>query len=309
MVTRCGQVGMQGIGQRYHFISGLPRSGSTLLSSILKQNPRFTAGISDPLQMFVHSIIRDINSAVGMDSQVPISKRQDLLRDLFASYYKNQSPVCFNTNRAWCADTALLKQLFPNFKMIVCVRDVAWILNSFELLQRKNPLTIKALYHFQDLGTVHERCQMLMGETPGFAGHVLAPLLNLQQAMSSQEVDHLCFVEYDDLVHNPRSIMQQIYQFLEEPWFEHDFDNVADSYDEFDQQVRIQGLHEVKQSVKAEIKPKVLPAGLWTKYSSQSFWKDQSVQRLDLNWIVADKKPMTSSTITAQHMRPARRQL
>ena len=32
-----------------HFISGLPRSGSTLLSALLRQNPRFQAGMSGPL--------------------------------------------------------------------------------------------------------------------------------------------------------------------------------------------------------------------------------------------------------------------
>jgi hypothetical protein len=32
-----------------HFISGLPRSGSTLLAASLRQNPRFHAGISSPV--------------------------------------------------------------------------------------------------------------------------------------------------------------------------------------------------------------------------------------------------------------------
>ncbi len=32
--------------QQYYFISGLPRSGSTLLGAILNQNPRFKAGMS-----------------------------------------------------------------------------------------------------------------------------------------------------------------------------------------------------------------------------------------------------------------------
>jgi len=31
-----------------HFISGLPRSGSTLLAGILWQNPRFHAGMTGP---------------------------------------------------------------------------------------------------------------------------------------------------------------------------------------------------------------------------------------------------------------------
>jgi len=34
---------------KIHFISGLPRSGSTLLAALLRQNPRFQAGMSGPL--------------------------------------------------------------------------------------------------------------------------------------------------------------------------------------------------------------------------------------------------------------------
>ena len=34
---------------RLHFISGLPRSGSTLLAALLRQNPRFSAGMSSPV--------------------------------------------------------------------------------------------------------------------------------------------------------------------------------------------------------------------------------------------------------------------
>ena len=32
-----------------HFISGLPRSGSTLLSALLRQNPRFAAAMTSPV--------------------------------------------------------------------------------------------------------------------------------------------------------------------------------------------------------------------------------------------------------------------
>ena len=32
---------------KLHFISGLPRSGSTLLAGLLRQNPRFAAAIRD----------------------------------------------------------------------------------------------------------------------------------------------------------------------------------------------------------------------------------------------------------------------
>lgn len=273
------------MAKTYHFISGLPRSGSTLLSSILKQNPRFTSGISDPLSSYAHSIIRDTNTAVGMDAAVSIEKRREIIKDMFDSFYKNDREVCFNTNRGWTADTSLLKDLFPNFKMIVCLRDVPWILDSFEQLNAKNPYTIKPLYHHQELGNVHDRCRILMGETPNFGGYVHGPLINVQQSMFSNEIGHICYVEYDTLVQNPREVMQQIYQFLGESWYEHDFDNVEDSYDEFDVQAKIEGLHTVRRKVEYQDRRSILPGELWNRYSPMSFWKQNFDQRYKLNWI------------------------
>ena len=40
---------MNRMNKTFYFISGLPRSGSTLLSSILNQNPRFYSGPSSPV--------------------------------------------------------------------------------------------------------------------------------------------------------------------------------------------------------------------------------------------------------------------
>jgi sulfotransferase len=277
------------MSKTYHFISGLPRSGSTLLSSILKQNPRFTSGISDPIASYAHSIIRDTNTAVGMDAAVSIEKRREIIRDIFDSFYKNDREVCFNTNRGWTADTSLLKDLFPDFKMIVCLRDVPWILDSFEQLNAKNPYTIKPLYHHQELGNVHDRCKILMGEIPNFGGYVHGPLINVQQSMFSNEISHICYVEYDTLVQNPRETMQQIYQFLGEQWYEHDFDNVEDSYDEFDEQAKIAGLHTVRRKVQYQDRRSILPGELWDRYSPMSFWKQNFDQRYNLNWITSNR--------------------
>jgi hypothetical protein len=60
--------------RKYNFISGLPRSGTTLLSAILKQNPRFTAGISDVIQGYATAIIDSTNTSVGIDTTITIEK-------------------------------------------------------------------------------------------------------------------------------------------------------------------------------------------------------------------------------------------
>lgn len=270
--------------RKYNFISGLPRSGSTLLSSILKQNPRFTTGISDPLQMYAHSIITDTSLAAGMESTVNIDKRRQLIRGLFDNFYNDGNEVCFNTNRGWAADTALLADLFPNFKMIICLREIPWILDSFEVLNDKNPYTLKPLYHHQSLSSVQERCNMLMGGNPNFAGYVAGPLMNVQQSMFCNQRNQLLFLEYDTLVSDPYNSLQQIYEFLEEPWFEHDFNNVEDSYDEFDEQAKITGLHTIRKKVEYKERRTILPTEIWQNYTNSSFWVNNHIKK-ELNWV------------------------
>lgn len=288
------------MSKTYHFISGLPRSGSTLLSSILKQNPRFTTNISDPLILFASSIIRDTNNAVGMGISCPVEKRREIIKDLFDSYYKNDTEVCFNTNRGWSAETSLLKDIYPNFKMIVCLRDVPWILDSFEQLNAKNPYTIKPLYHHQELPTVHDRSAMLMGEIQNAAGYVRGPLANVQQSMFCNEVNQICYVEYDTLVNNPLGVMKEIYEFLGEPWFEHDFNNVEDSHDEFDDHAKIKGLHTVRRKVEYKHRESILPNETWNKYQGFTFWKDNNFNKNKLNWITGNSQSYNRSQSMGQ---------
>lgn len=259
--------------KKYHFISGLPRSGSTLLSSILKQNPRFHAAISDPLLDYCHSVLTTTHQSVGMEIAVPEQDRIRIMRGIFDSYYQEKPQICFNTNRAWASNTPLLKTLFPSSKIIVCIRDIPWVLDSFEQLNTKNPLTIKALYHHQDLPTVYERTRMLMGEFPNHAGYVLGPILALKQGLYSNEKNMICVVHYDKLTREPESTMKEIYRFLDEPWYSHDFDNVEDSYDEYDAKTNIRGLHTIRRKVEYVQRRPIIPEDLWMNYTPSSFWK------------------------------------
>lgn len=271
--------------QTYYFISGLPRSGSTLLSSILRQNPRFTTNISDPLHGYVKSITQITNTAVGMEAMVDIDKRCKLMRGLFQTFYSDDTEVCFNTNRGWSSDTALLKDLYPNFKMIVCLRDIPWILDSFEQLHTKNPHTIKPLYHHQDLANVYERTHMLMGNVTNFTGFVSAPLSNVRHSMFCNERDQIFYLEYEHLVKQPATVLRQLYNFLNQPYFEHDFDNVEDSYDEFDSQAKISGLHTVRKKISWIERRSVLTDDLWQQYDQSTFWKYNFDQhKRQLNW-------------------------
>src|SRR3954451_14818935 len=105
---------------RLHFISGLPRSGSTLLAGILRQNPRFHAAMSGPVAGLVSVLLNAMGpqneTAVFLDEQ----RKAAILKAVIEAYYRPEADrdVIFDTNRAWCARLPLLRTLFPEGKVI-----------------------------------------------------------------------------------------------------------------------------------------------------------------------------------------------
>lgn len=272
-------------GKKYNFIAGLPRSGSTLLSSILNQNPRFTAGITDPLLEIVMSMIQIRSTSVSAHGSLSLEKLEELALGLFENYYSDSNPVVFNTHRGWTTEVSLAKKLFPNFKMIVCVRDVPWIIDSFERLNSDNPLTLKSVYHFAQGTTIHDRYGMLVGNIPDKAGYVNGPLKGLRHAMSCREKDQLCFVEYDSLCRDPEGTIKKLYAFLEEPYYEHDFSAVGANYVEYDANSGMAGMHLVRDKVTKVPRDTVLPKDVWADAERLSFWKYEPQLKSKLNWI------------------------
>jgi hypothetical protein len=67
------------------------------------------------------------------------AKRQRILHGLFDNYYAGcPAEVIFDTNRAWCAWMPAIARPFPDAKVIACVRELPWVIDSIErLVQRK----------------------------------------------------------------------------------------------------------------------------------------------------------------------------
>ena len=256
--------------KKYHFISGLPRSGSTLLSTILNQNPKFYADISSPLARFVRSIITESHAGPGYQLQCHEQKRIKLIQGLIENYhYDTNAEVCFNTNRGWTALLDALSITNPNAKVICCVRDINWILDSFETLFRKNPFSISKMYSADEAATVYTRCDALM--TPG---HTLRFAYDcLGEAMTGPNANKIFLVEYEQLARTPEKTMQALYSFIGEPYFEHDFDAVEATYDEFDADANINGLHTIRKGVSYIKRPPIIPQDIWQKYCGLEGWK------------------------------------
>ncbi|AMS14973.1 MULTISPECIES: sulfotransferase family protein [Pseudomonas] len=263
---------MKGLPQ-FHFISGLPRSGSTLLSAILLQNPRFHAGMTSPVGALFSGILEQCSAGSEFGAVIDIDMRRRLLRGLFDSYYadKADKPVVFDTNRQWCARLPALKDLFPKARTIACVRNVAWVMDSLERLYRANPFENTKLFgDAVERNSVYSRCETL-AQHNRLVGYAWTAL---KEAYYGENADSLLIVDYDLLSQAPERVMRLIYDFIDEPWFEHDFDSLAYDAPEFDQALGVAGLHKVKARVALQSRRTILPPDLFEKYAELSFWKD-----------------------------------
>lgn len=256
----------------YHFIAGLPRSGSTLLSGILRQNPRFHAGMSSPVAALFEGVIGQVSAGTELSTMVDQAQRQRILQGLFDSYYSDlEQPVVFDTNRAWTASLPALMTLFPEAKVVCTVRNVAWVMDSLERQFRNNAFENTRLFNSgAERSTVYTRVEALAGANRlvGFPWHAL------REACYSEFADRIVLVEYELMTQRPAEVFNLIYQFLGEEPCDHNFDSVDYDAPDFDSQLGLDGLHRVHPKVEPRPRNTILPPDLFEKYTNLSFWRD-----------------------------------
>ena len=252
----------------YHFITGLPRSGSTLLSSILRQNPRFYASITDPIATFVKGTIETLANEPGMKSEVPIERRKNTIKGMIDGFYAGvDKQVIFNTNRGWTYLTHVMSDIYPAAKYIVCVRDINWVLDSFEVAHRKNPLSPNTVSGGSGK-SVYDRTDAHMDKM----GIVGFPYVGIKQAITGNEKNKMILIEYDQLCKNPEQTVKSIYAFIGEEYYEHDFDDVEASWDAYDAEIGIP-LHRVRKKVEFTPRQFILPPDILQKYANMEVWR------------------------------------
>ncbi|MGZ4968883.1 MAG: sulfotransferase family protein [Methylobacter sp.] len=259
--------------KKFFFISGLPRSGSTLLSAILLQNPRFHAGMTSPLGSLVSAVLAQVSAGSEFAAVVDKSQRRRLLSGLFESFYaENPKPVIFDTNRMWCAKLPTLLDLFPDTKVVACARNVAWVMDSIECKFRSNPYENTKLFGSMARSTVYQRLEGLAqhDQLVGFAWAAL------REAFYGEHAKHLLVIDYELLTQAPQKVMELIYDFIGESHFTHDFEQVEYDAPDFDLDLGMPGLHRVKPKVEFNERRTIIPPDLFEKYSKMTFWTDPS---------------------------------
>lgn len=280
--------------KKYYFMAGLPRSGSTMLSAILNQNPRFYSGPSSP----VVSTMLTLEQSLSQDELFLAYPKMDFGKNLVTSvidqyYADTDKPVVFEKNRSWVNRMDYIQGYFgiEHPKIIYPVRDVAEILASFISMIKRNPHIVNDRLNFIDQSLVQQgipltdenRCRAIAG--PGILGQSFD---GLKKAISEGYRTSIHFVEYKDLVSNPKETMKQIYKFLGESEYNHDFKNLVNEHQEDDANIYgFTDMHTVRKELKsiAQMPEDVLPKIILDACVGAEFWRE------------LDDVPLTNETI------------
>lgn len=274
------------MSKKFFFLAGLPRSGNTLLSSILNQNPDIQVSPNSPLP----DILWNLDQTHNNENLIRFPNHNsldDLISSSFESYYKNWKGKYIIDRAPWGTPgnlELLKKYLKQDIKIIVTVRDIVEILASFI---RLNPSTmLSEIYQceinvgcrFNQTYKSHEEtvCELLMSSY-GIIEKCLFSLLNLLKEENKQCL-HL--LEYIDLIKDPEKSIQEIYNFLKIPHYKkHNF-NFISQYQvnnlSYNDKKYVEDLHTLKPiisppSYKVE---DILTESTIKKYSGLEFWRN-----------------------------------
>lgn len=197
-------------------------------------------------------------------------RRRRLLRGIFENYYGDEvtADVVFDTSRVWCSKLPLMHELLPGAKTIACVRHVSWIIDSIERVVRGNALQPSSIFSYQTGGTVYSRAEGV-GNAEGMVGYAYNAL---KEAFYGEHAQQLMLVQYETLVRDPAAAMAAIYEFIGEPLFQHDFENVIFDAEAFDARAGTPGLHKVHKKIALPERTTILPPDVFRRFENDAFW-------------------------------------
>jgi len=237
--------------EKLFFQSSLPRAGSTLLQNIIGQNPDFYVTPTSGLLELVFA-------ARGNYTESPEFKAQDseLMKRGFINFCNKGMKGYFEAitdkkyvmdkSRGWGIHYDFLNEIYPNPKIIVMVRDLRDIFCSMEKNFRKSSLQANPiLSHAEMRGTTTpKRIDIWAQSQP-----VGLAIERLQEVFRQGLDKNMLFVKFEDLCLYPETELNRIYQFLEVPYFTHDFDNIEQITVEDDEVYGVFGDHTIKQKL------------------------------------------------------------
>lgn len=257
------------------YLSGVPRSGSTVLASLLNQNPDFSVTQTSP----VLDALQTVSSAWSSISANVLDQDPTQLKNILygmhtnAYTHKNVSYIV-DKHRAWPANINYIQTITKVRPKIICTtRDISEIIASFIILIDK---TDGVSYIDRELVNARKPINTATRARLLWEKYINVPWLSLRKGWE-QNPDCIKFVDYTDIINNPESVLTDIYKFLEVPAYAGHTSNKLQPMHENDIVWGLPGLHNIRPTLKKTSPPAsdILGKELAEYYNSLNleFWK------------------------------------
>jgi len=214
----------------YYFLSGLPRSGNTLLGSLINQNPKVSVTANTILTdvMYQLYLLKDYEIYKNFPDEKSLN---NIIKNVFNNYYKDWKAEFIIDRGSWGTPTnlELLKSIIKKPKFIILYRPVLECIASFIKIEK--PINVE------------EKCHQLM-QSEGMIGKTLWSIKNL-----IKEKENYIIIKYSDLINEPLNQINKIYKFLNIDKFNHklnNFDKFSINNIEYDDSILNSPLHKIR---------------------------------------------------------------
>jgi sulfotransferase len=218
-------------------LSGLPRSGSTLLSAILHQNPIIHAEGNSAVCQIMADVFNSCETTAS--EQLAANYRYDTAYHLISQvphiYYRNTTrPVIVDKCRSWTlfGNQDLLRRYVTDTpKTIVLTRPTEEIIKSFASLYERNGKS------FNEAELLKAGSEPLMRSLDG---------VNYAKQTNNGE---FLFVTYEELTNDTNAVLDDVYSFIGIERFAHNLNNIVNELPEDDSVYGLAGMHDVHQTI------------------------------------------------------------
>jgi sulfotransferase len=170
----------------------------------------------------------EVSEFIALDKDVLHKSYINFLRQGMRGWFEamTDKPIVFSKSRIWSEWLPHTFAIDPNSKYLVILRDLRDIICSFESLLWKYPQVLLELeripFHQEPL---RKGWRAYCTDTTSLLGRPLQYLPHVMEvAQKNPNSFFLC--KHEHFNEQPRETLQMIYQWLGEPNFEHDFDNI-----------------------------------------------------------------------------------
>lgn len=232
---------------KFYYLTGMPRTGSTLLGSLLAQHPDVHVSATSPLNKVMHDLWESLqnNGMTGGDWDVD-DMNQRIYKWMFECWYSNvDKKYIFDKSRGWGLNLNAIKSFINEKpKVLVTIRSIPDIVTSFITLfenDNKNFIDVDLYRAGKEINTKNRAIEIW--NRINYYGY------ESTKTCLTHYSDIIHVINYDDLVLNPGETMKSVWDYLEIEAPVHDFDNVQTYLKYPDENWGVKNLHVVRSKV------------------------------------------------------------